>query len=242
MPRGQYSTRFKPPRPKTEKRILIPQPPERPLHFQARGLIRKELLSKDPWWFTYHRRGVRRPYVGGDLLEARAVPHGQVRGTLPERIVYRALMEVVHLIPGPDFDMQSSLQGGRIELGGIVADFIFPLLRMVIQVQGPTHTEYLRVQKDREQTLALEEMGYQVYNIWEDTIYDEYKLEDWLRKTFGWNHSGGGFQGEPLGDYMGQFHTYGEITDDGEWDALHTLALDTLLDLRALEGYMDTTL
>lgn len=242
MPRGQYSTRQKPPRLKTEKRIQIPQPPDRPLHFQARGLIRKEFLRKDPWWFTFHRRGIRRPKVGEDLLEARAMPKGMVRGTLPERIVYRSLMEFMHFVPNIDFDMQSSLQGGRIELGGIVADFMFNILRIVIQVQGPTHNEYIRVQKDREQRLALEEMGYDVYDLWEETIYDEYKLEDWMRKTFGWNHSGGGFQGESLGDYMGQFHTYGEITDDAQWDAFYTLSLTTLQDLRDLEGFMDVTL
>ena len=502
MPRGQYSTRQKPPRLKTEKRIQIPQPPERPLHFQARGLIKKEFLRKDPWWFTFHRRGPRRLKIGGNLLEARAISHGLVRGTLPERIVYRALMELLHFAPG-DFDFQScvsphhkvltadfrwveagslqpgdellsfeeygspnrawtkgtvtknyvesmpayevglsngdiiittgehpwlvhfskkkrdygkntgydwvsteelkpgmwvprffdlwetdssyesgwlagffdgegsviqgkdkhylsltigqnagsmfdtflryvdelgfkfsvydyrdkykrsydegkrqviqcrisggrsealkflgtirpakldrvdlerlgkltkieqvqveyvipvgykpiarlevdkhtyivegygmhnSLQGGRIELGGIVADFIFPALRLVINVQGPTHGEYLRVQKDREQRLALEEMGYDVYDLWEDTIYDEYKLEDWLRKTFNWNHSGGGFQGESLGDYMGQFHTSGDVIDDAQWEPLYHLALDTLADLYSLEGEVDVTL
>lgn len=241
MPKGRYSTIFKPPRFKTEKRITIPQPPERPSHFQARGLIRREYIRKDPWWFTFHRRGPKRPMVGEDILEARAMPHGMIRGTLPERILYRALMELMHFVPG-DFDFQSSLQGGRIELGGIVADFIFPNLRIVIQVQGPTHAEYLRIQKDREQELALNDMGFEVYDLWEDTIYDVYALENWLRKTFNWNASGGGFQGADLGDYKGMFHSSFQLDESIDWTPVYDLSVQILLGLRELEGEVDVTL
>ncbi len=34
-------------------------------------------------------------------------------------------------------------------------------------------------------------MGYTVYNIWEDDIYDEIKLENWLRRVFNWTTSAG---------------------------------------------------
>jgi len=242
MPRERYSTKFKYPKFTTEKRIKIPQSPERPLQFQARGIIRSEYLRKDPWWFSFHRRGPHRTYVGGSVLEARAMPKSLVRGTLPERILYRALLELLHFAEGVEFDFQSSLQGGRVELGGIVADFMFPYLGIVIQVQGPTHGEYIRIQKDREQKLALEQMGYEVYDLEEDTIYDEYALEDWLRKTFNWNHSGGGFQGESLGDYMGQFHQIDVQQDVADWTKVYLLAAKVLNDLQDLEGEIDVTL
>jgi len=131
-----------------------------------------------------HRRGPRRLYVGQDPLEARAVPKNIVRGTLPERIIYRTLIEIFHFIEGADFDFQSSLQGGRMELGGIVADFLFPTLKIVLQVQGPTHFEYMRMAKDQEQMGALLEMGYVTYEIQENDIYNEFKLEDILRSIF----------------------------------------------------------
>jgi len=132
--------------------------------------------------------------VGEDPLEARAVPHGLVRGTLPERILYKALVDLLHFVPGFDFDHQTSLQGGRMELGGIVADFLFQYLKIAIQVQGPTHTEYFRTVKDAEQQGALNELGYTVYYIWEDDIYDEMKLENWLRRVFNWAEGSGNGQ------------------------------------------------
>ena len=86
-------------------RIRIPQPVKRPL--KTEGVIRKSLLREDPEWFILHRRGVRRPWVGQDPLETRAVSEASVRGYLNERIVYKWLL-VNHLRPGSDFDYQSS--------------------------------------------------------------------------------------------------------------------------------------
>lgn len=188
--RGSYYTGAKRPAKKTERRIVIPSPPTRPARFQVRSLIRQELIHKDPWWMVVHRRGISRPRVGEDPLEARAVPHDLVRGTLPERIVYRSLVDEFRLVPDFDFNFQTSLQGGRIDTGGIVADFLFPIMKMVIQVQGPTHFEYLREKKDEEQMMALEEMGYHVLYIEEPEIYDEYRFDNWMRRTLGWIHSG----------------------------------------------------
>ncbi len=194
--RGSRYTNTKKPGKKTERRIVMPQPPTRPLRFQVRSLIRQELIQRDPYWLVVHRRGISRPEVGQDPLEARAAPHDEVRGTLPERIVYKSLIEEFHLLPGSDFNFQTSLQGGRIDTGGIVADFIFPIMMMVIQVQGPTHFEYLREKKDEEQKMALEEMGYVVLGIYEDEIYDEFKFDNWMRRHLGWIHTGS--QTQPL--------------------------------------------
>lgn len=188
-----YYTKHKLPRRKTERRIKLPPIPQRPVRFQLRSLIRQEFISKQPWWFVVHRRGPGgRPHAGVDALEARAVPHGLVRGTLPERILYAALIKLMHFIPDVDFDFQSGLQGGRIGFGGIVVDFLFPHLRLAIQVQGPTHDQFIRIKKDQEQKLALEEMGYTVVEVDEDVIYNEAKLDDWLRVTFGWLPGGQG--------------------------------------------------
>ena len=131
-------------------------------------------------------------------MEVRAVPDRDPhKGTLPERILYLALIRIIHLVAGADFDFQSSQQGGRIELGGIVADFLLPNMRIVIRVQGPTHTGFLRGQKDEEQRGILEEMGFRVWDIDDLTIYDVYLLEDWLRRKFdlasGRGGSGGAF-------------------------------------------------
>lgn len=189
--RRGYSTRKRFPTFRAEKRIKMPQIVKRPLRFQIRSIIKREEIHKDVWWFTLHRRGPKRDIVGENPLEARAIPHEMLRGTLPERILYKALVELLHFVPDVDFDFQSSLQGGRIDTGGIVADFLFPYLKIVINPLGPTHREFLRMRKDDEQILALEEMGYTVYMIWEDEIYDEYRLDNWLRQVFGWTHSGG---------------------------------------------------
>lgn len=96
----------------------------------------------------------------------------------------------MRFVPEVDFEFQSSLQGGRLDTGGIVADFLFPLLMVVINPLGPTHGEYWRFRKDQEQISALEELGYQVYMIEENDIYDEQKLEWWMRRIFGWVHTG----------------------------------------------------
>ena len=189
--REGYYTRTKYPSRRVEKRIKMPQPTKRPLRFQTRSIIRRELLSKDPYWFTLHRRGPKRPRIGEDPLEARAVPHSIVRGTLPERIMWKFLVERLHFVPDVDFDFQSSLQGGRVDLGGIVADFEFPFLKIILNPLGPTHNEFLRMKKDNEQVMALEEMGYQVYMIPEDAVYEEYGFDELMRKIFGWFHSGG---------------------------------------------------
>lgn len=163
---------------KKEKRIKIPQPVERPIRLISRSIINWLEIQKSPDWHVLHRRGIYRPRVGIDPLEARAVPKEQVRGTLPERIIYKYLIDN---FPGLEFDFQSSLSGGRLELGGIVADFIFPKFMLVLQVQGPTHNDFLRARKDEEQFMILKQMGYEVYPIWEDEIYDEYKLENIMR-------------------------------------------------------------
>lgn len=187
-----YSTLPKFPRERVERRIVIPPIIKRPIRFQERSLIRKERISApDPYWFSLHRRGPKRTWTGLNQLEERAIPHSLLRGTLPERIIYKYVTQILRFSEPADFDFQSSLQGGRIDTGGIVADFLFHHLKIILNPLGPTHYEFLRMRKDDEQISALEEMGYQVYMIPEEDVYNEFVFDELMRKIFGWYHSGG---------------------------------------------------
>lgn len=192
------------------KRIKIEQSVDRPVHVRTQDMVRRKLMRDDPWWFNLHKRGLRRTNLAGDPREAAAVSKEQVLGTLPERIVYKMLRDVFHQVDGVDFTFQSSLQGGRMETGGIVADFILPLKMIVIQVQGPTHNQYLRMRKDVEQRSILKDMGYDVYEIDDDLIYDIPRLEDYLRRILGVYGSRGS-----AGTYERQYRTVGMVNDDG---------------------------
>lgn len=167
-----------------KERIRIAQPVDRPITVRSRDVIQKEKLKESPWWFTEHRRGIYRQKIGHDPLERRAVSKYTVRGTLPERIVYKYLLFPLRMKPGIDFDFQTSLQGGRLELGGIVADFMFPYMMFILQVQGPTHDQHRRSRKDLEQKNILAEMGYTVVDVEDDDIYNEYKFIDIMHRLF----------------------------------------------------------
>ena len=167
--------------PYRRERIRIPQPVKKPVSVDDRVHI--HYVDKDAWYWTLHHRGVRRQELGIDPLEARAIPHSMVKGTLPERIVYRKLIEF-HFMSGADFDFQSSLLGGRLELGGIVADFMMERLGLVLQVQGPTHETHLRHMKDEEQEMILASMGYRVEYLDDDLIYNEHLFDDRMRQLF----------------------------------------------------------
>lgn len=179
-----------------QTRIRIPQPIKRPLVLKSRDVIRRELLKPRAEDFILHRRGLLGEKVGiEDPRERRAVPQTQVRGSLPERILYKYLVAYLHLVPDTDdgFDFQSSLDGGRAELGGIVADFLFVTRKMVINVQGPTHEGFLRMRKDEEQRGILENMGYNVYDITDEEIYNEAIFEDKIRRLFNLSGGTGGY-------------------------------------------------
>lgn len=194
--RTGYSSYFGRPKKKTTKRITMPGVPSRPLRFQLRSILRHDIITPpSPWWMVVHRRGIKQERVGQDPNEARAVPHGVIKGYLDERILYATLVNLFHFIPGVDFDYQSSIDGGRLEMGGLVCDFIFRYLRIVINPLGPQHYQFRNVKKDEEQVSALAEMGYQCYLVDVSVIMDEYKLEDFLRRIFGGMTSGGGDSG-----------------------------------------------
>ena len=164
------------------KRIRIPQPDSRPIRVLQRQAIASEKYKPEYWWFTQHRRGIHRPLVGEDPLEARAVQN--VVGSLPERIVYKYLVSRLRMVPDADFDFHSSLHGGRIELGGLDVDFLFEHIYIALEVDGPSHLKYIRQQKDEEKRMALADMGYTSYNLWDWEIYDLEIFEDKMRRIF----------------------------------------------------------
>ena len=163
-------------------RIRIPQPKDRVFSFRGKDVLREGLIRKSPWWFTLHRRGPGRPLVGTDPMELRAIPRWRVVGFLRERIVWKWLATQAHLVPDVDFDFQSSMLGGRMELGGLVVDFLFPFKFLALQVDGPTHTENLRGAKDEEQRLILAQKGYRVANLPIAIIDNESEFENFMRK------------------------------------------------------------
>jgi len=57
-------------------------------------------------------------------------------------------------------------------------------MRIIIQVQGPTHDTFLRKAKDNQQIDDLANLGFTVYELEDKIIYDEYLLEEWMRRTF----------------------------------------------------------
>jgi len=174
----------------------MPGIPKRPLRFQIRSILRHEdIRGKSVWWMSVHRRGISRKRIGMSALEQRAVPHSLVPGYLTERILYATLVNLFHFVPGVDFQYQSSAQGGRLEMGGLVADFLFPILRVIINPLGPQHYQFRNMAKDEEQISILAEMGYTAYLIDEEVIYDELALEEFLRRIFGGMTSGGGDAG-----------------------------------------------
>ena len=167
------------------QKIFIPQFQFRPLRLTRRLSVKREEFQKAVWWFVVHRRGFRRrPLVGIDALESRAIPKEIFNGTLPERIVYAYLVEKLNFQPDVDFIAQSALDGGRQEVGGIVADFVFPYHKFALQVQGFHHHLFIWSRRDYEQRLDFALKGWQYVEIYEDTIYNEYAFEDFMRRLF----------------------------------------------------------
>lgn len=157
-----------------------------------RKLTRPEAFNPDGP-ITIHRRALNvDDYRPPDPREAWAKPQDEMpmRGTLPERVVYKSLEDRTLI-----FTFQSSLQGGRIELGGMVADFIVEFRKpLIIRVQGQYYHgefdketgnliggELSQGRRDDEQRAILEDMGYEVLDYWEYTADDRFLNDEWFR-------------------------------------------------------------
>ena len=154
-----------------------------------RGYIPAGKIQLDEVEFVLRRRGPRRPTVGQTHQEemmAYAAREGIGRATYPEATVHHALTER-RLVDGRSFDFQSSLLGGRLELGGAVADFMFLDRPVILRVQGEHwHRVFDRMGSgtgDEEQKLALEARGWVVLDMWESDILNADWLEDFMRRN-----------------------------------------------------------
>lgn len=158
------------------------------------GLIKYEAV-KPSSPVTIHRRGLLTDdYRAPDPREQYAVPDSEVHGTLPERIFYKSLTDM-HLIVNSDFEFQSSLVGGRMDLGGMVADFVFPFVMLIVRIQGQfwhgqfdretgdlLHGEITQGRRDDEQGQILNSMGYGVIDLWENVTYDPFMLKAFMNQ------------------------------------------------------------
>jgi hypothetical protein len=109
-----------------------------------------------------------------------------VKGSLPERIFYKKNLSF-GLRPDVDFDFQTSQEGGRLELGGMVADFVYWYWKIIVRIQGPTHTQPRQIDVDAEQGRRMADMGFQVYDVEEELVYSPIRLDEWFRKVILFN-------------------------------------------------------
>lgn len=168
---------------KTLVPMKVGQPAFRPYAIHRRNLLEQHYIRPHVAKVVVHRKelkGMRNPFPFNPQ-ELRAIPKSQIRGTLPERIFYKTLINR-KLVPMVDFTFQSSLDGGRLYFGGMVLDFMFPKKRLVVQIQGPTHAQFLRAAKDERQAQEMADMGYVVLDLWEETIMSEAALEMFCRR------------------------------------------------------------
>lgn len=150
-----------------------------------RGKMKPGALRPDIVPFIYRRRGPRRPTIGQTHRERMmAYAEGErIRATYPEATVHRELTRR-RLVDGIHFDFQSSMLGGRIDLGGAVVDFLFLDRPIALRVQGEFwHQPFSAMGQgvnDEDQKLQLELRGYTVLDLWESTILNRDQLEDFL--------------------------------------------------------------
>ena len=99
----------------------------------------------------------------------------EIVATEPEIIVLRWLDK--HKIV---YDFQTSLAGGRFELGGSVLDFILTDLAIGLRVQSMYwHEGVAKKGTDDIQREMLEGMGLTIVDVWQDDL--EQRLEETMR-------------------------------------------------------------
>lgn len=175
---------------------------------KKRGAIKRALLRQPrPRLSPKRPYGVATRQIKRWSLEARAAPYTiRAAGSLEERIFYQALVDF-GFIPGVDFDFQTSMFGGRAELGGLVADFMFPLIKLIVNPYSDWHTmSAYNIRRDLDQTAILESLGYTVLSLWPETIYDQSLLEEWIARNI--QHMWGTSQNNGTSGFGGRDEAY----------------------------------
>ena len=115
-----------------------------------------------------------KPVFGPEELEGRASQG--FYGTLPERIMYKKLSQMMQ--GSHNFIFQRTEGGGRNYIGGFVLDFLITdrLPYLVIEILGDYWHQAYEKAADLEREMAVRREGYLYYEIWESEIYisDEY--------------------------------------------------------------------
>lgn len=167
---------------KKEPRFVkgYPQRPTTLIRRTSRNNIRTNLLRQERPRRHARAWGYRTRQSIDQYHEDRAA---NVVGSLQERIFYQALID--HgFSPGIDFTFQSGQFGGRAQLGGLVADFLFPYPMLIIQVQSYWHTISLyQERRDNDQSAILQSFGWQVLGVWPNTIMDPAALDRWIERN-----------------------------------------------------------
>ena len=147
----------------------------------VRGARQASQLSKFPRTYVKNNtetvlRSRRRisPEFGPDRLENRAAQG--FYGTLPERIVYKKLSEMLQ--GTHNFTFQRLGGGGRNYIGGFVLDFVVidRVPNVVIEILGDYWHQAYEKQADLERQLTVVKEGYIYHELWESEIYisDQY--------------------------------------------------------------------
>jgi very-short-patch-repair endonuclease len=154
-----------------------PKQPYSGIKREKRGAVKGILRQKRPRRHASHWR-FRTTLSGEQALEDRA--YQGVKGSLQERIVLQKFLDY-GVIDGVDFTFQSQQLGGRLELGGLVADFLLPNIFVVVQVQSYWHNVGTDIrQRDADQTTVLTKMGYYIIELWPTIIEDDALLNRWM--------------------------------------------------------------
>ena len=107
--------------------------------------------------------------------QRQTVPAG-LEGSLPEYVAYEAFQRAGK-VPGVDFTYQSPLQGGRMEKGGQVLDFLFyDPPDLAVNVQGVYYHYQFGIESRARDIIAREQLlgaGITVIFIDEDDIMED---------------------------------------------------------------------
>ncbi len=83
-----------------------------------------------------------------------------------------------------DYEFQSSLAGGRFELGGSIVDFLFPERELAWRIQGDYwHKQIAKQATDSVQRELLESQGWTVVDVWGSDLDTTERVNETLTKA-----------------------------------------------------------